>query len=251
MSRFGLVKGGSLPQSLVRAMNREMGRAMHRYGMLSDGDRVAVGMSGGKDSLALMWFLSMRLAHIPVKYSLVGIHIDPGFTPATATPLARFCEESGWPLRVERTDYGRVAHGEANRENPCFLCARLRRKRLFELAEEECCNKVALGHHKDDLIETLFLNMCYAGEIATMRPKQEFFGGKITVVRPLAYIEERTIIRFARLAGLPEIVNHCPSAGVSKRKEIKTLLGQLYAGNPKVKGNIFRSMSNARPDYLL
>jgi tRNA 2-thiocytidine biosynthesis protein TtcA len=152
---------------------------------------------------------------------------------------------------VEYTDYGVVSHSDQNRENPCFLCSRLRRKRLFEIADELGCTKLALGHNKDDIIETLFLNMCYAGEISTMVPFQSMFQGRFTVIRPLAFADEDMIRRFARKEGLPEFINTCPSASSSKRHEIKSLLNQLYRSNPKIKGNIFRAMSHVKPEYLL
>ncbi|HUT42968.1 MAG TPA: ATP-binding protein, partial [Desulfobacterales bacterium] len=192
-----------------------------------------------------------RLARIPVNYDLFAVYIDPGFKEGFSWTLEKYCEESGYKLRVEHTDYGIVGHSEKNRENPCFLCSRLRRKRLFEIAEELGCNKLALGHNKDDIIETLFLNICYAGEISTMIPSQTFFKGRFTVIRPLAFVDEDLIRRFAKEQNFPGFINPCPSAGTSKRHEIKTLLNQLYRSNGKIKGNIFRAMSNVNNEYLL
>ena len=144
-----------------------------------------------------------------------------------------------------------MGHSEQNRENPCFLCSRLRRKRLFEIADELGCNKLALGHTKDDIIETLFLNICYAGEISTMIPSQTFFKGRFTVIRPLAFVDEDLTRRFAREQKFPYFINPCPSAGVSKRHEIKSILNKRYKSNRKIKGNIFRAMSNVKNEYLL
>jgi tRNA 2-thiocytidine biosynthesis protein TtcA len=157
----------------------------------------------------------------------------------------------GYSFHVEHTDYGRRAHSEENRENPCFLCSRLRRKRLFELAHEVGCRKLAFGHHMDDIIETLFLNMCYSGEISTMVPYQPFFNGELTVIRPLAFLEESTINRFAEDHAFPQVENPCPTSRISKRHEIKKMLNSLYQRNNKIKGNIFRAMSRVKPDYLL
>ncbi len=142
-------------------------------------------------------------------------------------------------------------HSSANRENPCFLCSRLRRKRLFEIADELGCRKLALGHNKDDVIETLFMNICYAGEISTMLPSQTFFQQKFTLIRPLAFADEGLIRRFAGDQRFPDFENPCPTAKTSKRQEIKSLLKQLYRSNKKIKGNIFRAMSHVRPEYLL
>ena len=251
MGRFARVHGKKRATGAYKVLNRQVGKAQQAYGMIQEGDRVAVGISGGKDSFTLMWILQERLSRIPVKYHLQGIHIDPGFDDTSAAEIVKYCQARNYPLRVEKTDFGIKAHSEENRENPCFLCSRLRRQRLFELAQEMGCAKIALGHHKDDLIETLFLNMCYTGEIATMKPLQEFFGGEITVIRPLAYTDEKTISYFARAMNMPEITNACPTSGVSKREEIKQLLDGLYKQNPTIRGNLFRSMSRVKTDYLL
>ncbi|MCP4689922.1 MAG: tRNA 2-thiocytidine(32) synthetase TtcA [Desulfobacterales bacterium] len=219
--------------------------------MISDGDRIVVGLSGGKDSLTLLWILKERLPRIPIDYELFPVYIDPGFPGGFGDALEDHVRGMGLTLRVEMTDHGTVAHGETNRENPCFLCARLRRKRLFEIAHEYGCGKVALGHNKDDVIETMFLNMCYAGEISTMSPAQPFFKGLFTVIRPLAYVDEDRIRRFARDQAFPGFINTCPSARTSRRKWVKDLLNTLYADNRKVKGNIFRAMHHVKPEYLL
>ncbi len=234
-----------------KTLNKVMGQALHRYGMISDGDRIAVGLSGGKDSLTLMWFLKERLSRIPIRYKVFAVYIDPGFEGGFADALEDYARQMGYEFRVEHTDYGLQGHGPENRENPCFLCSRLRRKRLFEISDELGCNKLALGHNKDDIIETLFLNICYAGEISTMMPYQPFFQGRFTVIRPLAFADEDMIRRFARARHFPDFENPCPTAKVSKRQEIKTLLNQLYKSNRKIKGNIFRAMSHVKPEYLL
>jgi len=215
-----------------KVLKRNIGKALHRYNMISDGDRILVGLSGGKDSFTLMWMLKERLKRIPINYELFAVHIDPGFEEGFSEPLAEYWNKTGLKLKVEHTDYGILAHSSKNRENPCFLCSRLRRKRLFEIADELGCNKLALGHNKDDIIETLFLNICYAGE-------------------PLAFVDEDVIRRFVKEKGCPDFINPCPSAKVSKRQEIKGLLQQLYRSNRKVKGNIFRAMSHVKTDYLL
>ena len=234
-----------------KVLNRKVGKALHRYNMISDGDRILVGLSGGKDSFTLMWMLNERQSRVPINYELFAVYIDPGFEKGLSEPLADYWNKTGFELRVEHTDYGILAHSSQNRENPCFLCSRLRRKRLFEIADELGCNKLALGHNKDDIIETLFMNICYAGEISTMMPSQTFFQERFTLIRPLALVDEDVIGRFAKEKGWPDFVNPCPSAKVSKRQEIKKLLMQLYNSNRKVKGNIFRAMSNVKTEYLL
>ena len=232
-------------------LNRAVGKALHRYNMITDGDRIAVGVSGGKDSLTLLNILKERQARVPVAYELVAIYIDPGFENGFSQGLEAFCKSLGIKLRVDYTDHGILGHSPQNRENPCFLCSRLRRKRLFELAAELGCKKLALGHNKDDIIETLFLNIFYAGEISTMVPHQPFFKGKFTIIRPLAFADEDTIRRFAGEKKFPRFLNPCPTAKSSKRREIKVLLNELYSGNRKIKGNIFRAMHRVNREYLL
>ncbi len=234
-----------------KAMNSLVGKAIHRYGMIQDKDRIAVGVSGGMDSFTLLWALSERLKRVPVHYRLFPVYIDPGFDGGCGEDLREFCQEIGCALTVDRTDHGIVAHGPENRENPCFLCSRLRRKRLFEITDQLGCTKLALGHNKDDIIETFFLNICYAGEISTMAPRQVFFNGRLTIIRPLALIEKKEIRRFAKQQGFPAITNPCPSAGQTKRSEIKEMLDRLYRTNRKIKGNIFRSLSHVKKEYLL
>jgi tRNA 2-thiocytidine biosynthesis protein TtcA len=234
-----------------KALNRAVGKALHRYGMLADGDRVLIGVSGGMDSLTLMWTLQERQRRVPIAYEIFPVYIDPGFAGGFNDPLAGFCASQGLSLRVELTDFGLRGHSPENRENPCFLCSRLRRRRLFEIADEMGCNKLALGHNKDDIIETFFLNICYAGEISTMKPLQPFFGGRFEVIRPLAFAEGDLIRRFARSREFPVFENTCPSARTSRRGEIKGLLEHLYRSNRKIKGNIFRAMHHVRSEYLL
>ncbi len=237
--------------SLYKSLNRDVGKAIHQYDMISNGDKILVGVSGGKDSLTLMKVLQERIFRIPVSYELFSVYIDPGFEGGYADHLCAWAKQSGYDLRVEWTSHGILAHSDENSENPCFLCARLRRKKIFEVAQELGCNKVALGHHKDDIIETFFINICYAGVLSTMRPALPLFNGQLTIIRPLSFVDEDRIIRYARSQGFPEFINPCPSAVSSKRSEIKTLLKELYLKNQHIKGNIFRSLRHFNPDYLL
>jgi len=228
-----------------------MGKAIHRYGLIQDGDRIIVGVSGGKDSLTLLHLLQERRKRVPIDYELVPVHIDLGFDSERAEILKNFFEAQGLPYHIEFTDIGKRANSPENRENPCFLCSWERRKRIFHLAHRLQCNKIALGHHKDDIIETLLLNIFYSAEISTMLPVQTLFKGKITLIRPLALIEEKKIERFAQEMGLPFGPSGCPSSGKTKRKEVKELIEALERKNRKVKGNIFRSLSNIKLDYML
>jgi tRNA 2-thiocytidine biosynthesis protein TtcA len=240
-----------MANKLYKTLKRNIGKALRHYQMIADGDRIMVGLSGGKDSLTLMWFLKDLQERVPIEFDLSAVYIDPGFEGGYGEQLGRYCRQMGYSFRVEYTDHGPLAHSSQNRENPCFLCARMRRKRLFEVAAEQGCRKLALGHHKDDIIETLFLNIFYSGEISTMVPAQSLFKERFTVIRPLAYVEESAIRTFANRSKFPVFKTNCPSAGSSKRQAVKALLNQLYRTNCKIKGNIFRSMSHVNTEYLL
>jgi len=227
-----------------------MGKAIHRYGLIQDGDRVLVGVSGGKDSLTLLHLLHERRKRVPIEYELVPIHIDLGFSSSRQEALREFFETRGLSYHIEKTEIGRLAHSRENRENPCFLCSWERRKAIFQAAHRLQCNKIAFGHHKDDIVETFLLNLFYSAEISTMLPVQTIFKGKLTLIRPLALVEERKIVRFARETGLPVESSGCPSSGSTKRNEVKELIASLESRNHRIKGNIFRALSNVKPDYL-
>ncbi len=234
-----------------REIRRFVGKAIHTYRMIQDGDRILVGVSGGKDSLSLLHLLHERRKRVPIHYDLVAVHIDLGFSSGNLESLKTFFDEKGLSYRIEHTDIGALAHSSRNRENPCFLCAWERRKRTFELAHELHCNKIAFGHHKDDVVETLLLNMFYSGEISTMLPVQSLFKGKMFLIRPLFLLEEKKIARFAEAMGFPVGSSGCPSCGSTKRSEVKELIELLGRKNHRVKGNIFRSLSNVKLEYTL
>lgn len=228
-----------------------VGKAIHRYGLIQNGDRILVGVSGGKDSLTLLHLLQERRKRVPIHYALTPVHIDLGFGSGRAEILKDYFEREGLSYYIEFTNIGRKANSPENKENPCFLCSWERRKRLFHLANRLKCNKVALGHHKDDMIETLLLNIFYSAEISTMLPLQSMFNGKMTIIRPLSLVEEKEIERFARAKGLPFGPSGCPSSGKTKRGEVKEIIERLSRKNHRVKGNIFRSLSNVKLDYML
>jgi len=237
--------------AVARQINRSIGQAIHQYKMISHNDKIAVAISGGYDSLTLLWFLVKRLPRIPIHYKLLCIYVDPGFDGGFSTLLQQYVQSMDLDIRIVYTDIGHIAHDIENRENPCFICSRLRRKHIFDIAEQFACNKVALGHNKDDLIETLMINMYYAGEISCMKPMQPIFNGKLTLIRPLAYTDSELIRQFVKKFQLPHFINSCPSARNSRRSDIREMLTAFYRKNEKIKGNLFRAMHNVRSDYLL
>ena len=236
---------------VAKEIRRLTGKAIHTKDMIRDGDHVMVAVSGGKDSLALLWLLKERIKRVPIDYRITAVHVDPGFGANSADQMTSFFLAHGFEFRVIESDIGPKAHGPQNRENPCFLCSRLRRKLLFQTAEEVGCNRMAFGHHKDDLIETFFLNVFYGASISTMVPVQGLFGGKLTVIRPFYLVDEDLIRRYAQLMDWPEISLDCPTAGSSKREEIKNMLKLFYRSNRKIKGNIFHALQNVNAEYLL
>jgi len=233
-------------------LNKLVGKAVVKYSLINDKDRVLVAVSGGKDSTTLLACLNDRKEWVPIDFEIVPVHIDPGFDDGCAVGIKKFLNDNDIDLHVERTNFGVMAHGPENiKKSPCFICSWNRRKRLFELAKKFRCNKIALGHTKDDLIATLFVNMCYTGTMGTMVPNQEFFKGEMNIIRPLCLADENAISSFIRSSNIPVFENNCPSAGVSKRDEMKVFLKTLYGKNKRVKENIFRSMSHFSPEYLL
>ncbi|MBE9569851.1 MAG: tRNA 2-thiocytidine(32) synthetase TtcA [Proteobacteria bacterium] len=236
---------------VAKEIKRLTGKAIHTKDMIRDGDHVMVAVSGGKDSLALLWLLKERIKRVPIEYRITAVHVDPGFGANSADQMTSFFLAHGFEFRVIESDIGPKAHGPQNHENPCFLCSRLRRKLLFQTAEEVGCNRIAFGHHKDDLIETFFLNVFYGASISTMVPVQGLFGGELTVIRPFYLVDEDLIRRYAQLMDWPEISLDCPTAGSSKREEIKNMLKHFYRSNRKIKGNIFHALQNVNAEYLL
>lgn len=225
-----------------------MGKAIHDYSMILDKDNILVGVSGGKDSLALLNILFSFQKKAPVEFTVFPVYIDLGFENSFAKELEAYINKHYGALRIEYTDYGVYAHSKRNRENPCFLCSRLRRKRLFEIAQELGCKKIALGHNKDDIIETFFINMLYAGKLGTMKPGQSFFNDKFQIIRPMSYIEKDDIIEFCSKSDIPEFINTCPSNSTSKRKAVREMLNNLYQENSHIKGNVFKAMGQVIDD---
>ncbi len=236
---------------VAKELKRLTGKAIHNRQMILDGDHVMVAVSGGKDSLTLLWLLRERIKRIPIDYKITAVHVDPGFGADSAARMKAFFSTNGFDYRILESDIGPRAHGPENRENPCFLCSRLRRKLLFQLADQIGCNRIALGHHKDDLIETFFLNVLYGASISTMRPVQELFEGQLILIRPLYLVDEDLIQRYTNSMDWPSIDLGCPTAGSSKREEVKKMLKGFYRSNRKIKGNIFHALHNVNPEYLL
>jgi tRNA 2-thiocytidine biosynthesis protein TtcA len=236
---------------LNKQTNRLIGRAMHDYAMLTDHDRVMIAVSGGVDSLVLVKILKDWQLKAPIKYDLLAVHLDMGFGEEEPAQVARQLDRLGVDYRLEKTDIGAKAMAAEGGRSGCFHCARHRRNRLFELAKEKNCNKIAMGHHKEDIIETFFINMMYGGNLSTMVPRQDLFEGRLAVIRPLAYLEKDAIRAAGKGWGIEPVANPCPLSTKSKRQQIRDLLEAIYRDDESVKATIFSSLANIRPDYLL
>lgn len=232
-------------------MNKRVGRAMHDYEMLSDGDRVLLAVSGGIDSLSLAWVLSHWHKKAPISYTLEAVTVDHGFwkdVEGAVSPqesIGLQLAQMGLNYTVER------AWDVDEKERSCFQCARNRRSQLFDIARQRGFNKVALGHHKDDLVETFFLNVLYSGNISTMVPRQDLFEGRLAIIRPLAYLEKKEVEEIGKAAGLLPVDNLCPLADLTNREKVRTILDDIYKQAPDAKRSIFSALSNVREGYLL
>lgn len=216
--------------------------------MLSDGDKIAVAVSGGKDSLTLLKVLHDRKSFVPIKYELLAVHVDMGYPCQHPKLLAEYFKKMGVSYHIEKID---ILKGKTRKDISCFWCSWNRRKTLFEVAHWFGCNKVALGHHKDDIIETILMNLFFHGEISAMSPNQELFDGKIKIIRPLAYVDEDMIVRFSKTLDFPHHKCACPNSITSNRTKITNIIKDLKRVCPDVKTNIFRSVKRIKKDYLL
>jgi tRNA 2-thiocytidine biosynthesis protein TtcA len=224
---------------------------MHDYAMFSRGDRVLVAVSGGLDSLVLATVLHLWQLKSPVKFTLEAVHIDHGFWRKSGVPLSPQ-KSIGDQLRKHSISLRVEPEWKfEGQKRSCYLCARNRRSQLFDLARIHGYQKIALGHHKDDLIETFMLNAIYSGNISTMLPRQKLFDDTLSIVRPMAYLEKAEIIELASGLGLHPVANLCPLADETRRERVRGYLETIYQDQPTAKSSLFAALSNIRKEYLL
>lgn len=228
-----------------------MGKAIRDFQMIEEGDRVLVCVSGGADSLALLRLLQEYREHQRTDFFLVAGYVDLGFSPGAAEKVEALLRDSGAPFRIVHTAIAEMAFDPRATKNPCFICSHHRRHKIYTLAHAERCTKIAIGHHKDDIVETLLLNILYSRKIEAMRMRQEVFRGSMHVIRPLGYIEESLVKRYARNVGLEAVPRMCRMDGNSRRDKIKRLIHELQADekNANIRSNIFRALYNVNVEF--
>ncbi|HEX5475579.1 MAG TPA: tRNA 2-thiocytidine(32) synthetase TtcA [Vicinamibacterales bacterium] len=233
---------------------KKVTKAITEYGLIEDGDRVMVGLSGGKDSWALIQILDVLRRRAPIRFSLVAVNIDSGYDGYQHELITNACAAKGWELRVEHTTIGETIDDILDDgATPCSLCARLRRGALYRLASEVGATKIALGHHADDFIETLLLNLFFAGSLKAMPARLVSDNQQHVVIRPLVYVTEREARAYTRECQLPVIGCCCPACGdlSLQRQRIKRLIAELEVEHPDIKSSMIRALGNVASRHLL
>ena len=217
-------------------------RCIEDYQMIEAGETVAVGLSGGKDSVALLCALAELRRYYPKRFGLCAVTLDMGFGGMDYAPVEKLCEELGVPHMLRRTDLGRLIFVERREKNPCALCAKMRRGALNDMVTELGVKKLALAHSFDDAVETFLLSMLFEGRISCFRPVTYMDRSGVTQIRPMLYVGEGTVRNLVENYALPVVENSCPMNGVSKREEVKSLIKTLSARYPDLKSKIFGAM---------
>ena len=223
-------------------------KAVEDYDMIQDGDRVAVGVSGGKDSLVLLGALANLSRYYPKRFSVIGLTVDMGYG-LDYTEIKKYCESFGAEHKVKYTNIKEIVFDERKEPNPCSLCAKMRSGALNDFAIENGCTRVALGHHNEDVLETFFLSLMYEGRISCFSPVTYMDRTDIYRIRPLIYVREGDIKGAVRRLGVPVLHNPCPADGNTKRKEMKDLIARLNKEmNPGLKKRLFTAIKNSEID---
>ncbi len=233
---------------------KKVTKAITEFDLVEDGDRVMVGLSGGKDSWALIQILDVLRRRAPITFSIVAVNIDSGYEGYEYQKLVDTCAQRGWKLHVEHTTIGETIDDILDESaTPCSLCARLRRGALYRLAREVGATKIALGHHADDFIETLLLNLFFQGALKAMPARLVSDNGEHVVIRPLVYVTEAEARQYARASALPIISCCCPACGdlSLQRQRVKRLIAELEVEHPEIKNSMLRAIGNVASRHLL
>ena len=225
-------------------------RAIDDYNMIQDGDRIAIGISGGKDSLTFLYALHGLQRYYPKKFDLEAITVDLGHPDFDVSVIHSLCETMRVPYTVVKTEIARIVFDERNEKNPCSLCAKMRKGALNDTIKKLGCNKIAYAHHKDDIVETMMMSLIYEGHFYSFPPITHLDRTDLTVIRPLMYVSEADVKGFCNKYQLPVVKSPCPANGYTKRQYVKDLLRKLNQENPGVKERMFSAIVNGNiPDW--
>lgn len=217
-------------------------KAIDDYGMIDDGDKIAVGISGGKDSLTLLYALHSLRRFYPKHFEIHAVTVDLGFDNLDLEKIRQLCRELGVAYDIVKTDIAQIIFEERKEANPCSLCAKMRKGALNQAVRENGCNKVAYAHHKDDVVETMLMSLIFEGRFHTFSPVTYLDRMQLSVIRPLMYMNEADVIGFVNKHNVPVVKSPCPADGHTKREYIKNLLRQLNLENPGVKERMFTAI---------
>ena len=229
----------------MQKLMSQVRKCVRDYDMLQPGDRVVAGVSGGKDSLALLRLMAELRDHSPIPFTIHAVTLDMGYEEMDFSPVAALCARLNVPYTVKQTQIREIVFDIRKEENPCALCAKLRRGILNDAALELGANKVALGHHYDDAIETFMLSMIYEGRISSFLPVTYMDRTGLTLIRPMLYLHEKTVRNFVERENLPVVHNPCPADKNTKREDVKALLYELEGRYPGLKDNIFGGLQRS------
>ena len=237
------------PEQYYLQIEKSVGRAINRYSLIRENDRVAVALSGGKDSLVMLETVAARRRRLPVTYDVMAVHVDIkniGYE-TDRDFIKSFCENLEVPLHIIEAEAD--LERDKNR-SICFICSWLRRKKLFDFVKQTRCSKLAFGHHRDDALETLLMNMISNGSISSMPPSLSMFGGEFDLIRPLIFLGEDEIQKYADLKNFPPQIKTCPHGDNTRRADAKRLLAEMEKIDKNARQNIYSAMSNIHDEYL-
>lgn len=236
-------------EKTIRRIERRFNKGVVQYGLIEEGDKILIGLSGGKDSLALVELLGKRARIYKPRFSVIAVHVVMKNIPyqSDIEYLKTYCESFGVPFVQYETSFDPATD---TRKSPCFLCSWNRRKALFTVAKERGCNKIALGHHMDDILETLLMNITYQGAFSTMPPRLVMKKFDMTIIRPMCMVHEADLVELAMLHDYRKQVKNCPYETQSSRSDMKGILRQLEAMNPEARYSLWGSMTNVQEELL-
>ncbi|MDO4180487.1 MAG: ATP-binding protein [Bacteroidales bacterium] len=236
-------------EKILRRVGQRFNKGVVKYRLIDDGDKILVGLSGGKDSLALLELLAKRSRILKPKFTVVAAHVSMTNIPyqSDLEYLKQYAEELGVPFVHYETSFDLTTD---TRKSPCFLCSWNRRKALFTVAKEQGCNKIALGHHMDDILETLLMNITFQGAFSTMPPRLEMRKFDMTIIRPMCLVHESDLIDMARIRNYRKQIKNCPYETQSNRSDMKEVLKTLEKLNPEARYSLWGSMTNVQKDLL-